>query len=414
MHRRTLALLLFLASTSLACGTGYEAESGGVSPGLSSVTEPAGDAPPPSSIVTAPLPPAGGFGPLVVAPQRERAKPSAPSSSSGPGGEGADCWASPVLTEYRLPQAGGKPSWVAAAPDGSVWFSDPATTSVARLEPSGAITRYSFPDERTPGSLAVGRDGSVWVATAGPAIAHLTRSGRLVGYAVPTTRGNPMGGVGDTVPTALTVGPDGAIWFVEMGADKVGRVGADGTVTEYPLPERDRIHANPEGLAVGSDGALWFSETLKMRMGRIDPKTFAISEFPIPPVPAGVPPATVTAGPDGALWFDGPMGSALGRMTTTGEFKAYPLPWQGQYSPNSITAGPDRRLWVIDSRNGKVLRMTVDGEVSELPAVSDPRGLHSAGLEQMEAGRDAVWFAQPAVNRIGRYACAGPDPSDAV
>jgi virginiamycin B lyase len=403
MHRRTLALLLLLTSTGVACGRGYEAESGGVSQTISStITGP-----------STPLPPTGGFGPVEVAPQREqRAALSSPSGSGG--GATENCWASPVLTEYTLAKDGGKPNWVAAAPDGSVWFSDPATTSVARLEPSGAVSRYPLPAGRTPGSLVVETDGSVWVATAGPAIAHLMKSGRLVGYGVPTTQGNPMGGVGDTAPTALAVGPDDAIWFVEMGADKVGRITGDGTISEYPLPSRERMHANPEGLAVGSDGAIWFSEILTTRMGRIDPKTFAITEFPIPPVPTGVPPATVTAGPDGALWFDGPMGSALGRMTTTGEFKAYPLPWQGQYSPNSITAGPDNRLWVIDSRNGKIIRMTVEGEVTELPAVSDPKGLYAAGLDQMTAGPDAVWFAQPEVNRIGRFACRRPASSDAA
>jgi virginiamycin B lyase len=413
MHRRTVALLLVLASTAVACDRGYEeeTESGGVSQSIfSTITGPPFDRPRPPFVPGPPPAPTGGFGPVQVSPHREQR--AVLSSSAGPGGGGAEnCWESPVLTEYTLAKSGGKPTWVAAATDGSVWFSDPATTSVARLEPSGAVTRYPLPEGRTPGSLVVARDGSVWVATVGPAIAHLTKSGRLVGYAVPTTQGNPMGGVPDTAPAALTAGPDGAIWFLEMGADKVGRITADGKITEYPLPERERMHANPEGMAVGSDGAIWFSETLKMRMGRIDPKTFAITEFVIPPVPAGVPPATVTAGPDGAIWFDG---SALGRMTTTGEFKAFPLPWQGQYAPNSITAGPDGRLWVIDSRNGKVLRMTTQGEVAELPAVADPKGLYAAGLEQMDGGPDAVWFAQPELNRIGRFACRKPASSDAV
>lgn len=407
MHRRTIALLLLLASTTVACDDGYGAESGGVSQSVSSViTGPTPPPPPPP-----PPAPTGGFGPIQVAPQREQ---RAVLSSAGAHSSGTkNCWASPALTEYTLAKAGGKPTWVTAASDGSVWFSDPATTSVGRLEPSGAVTRYPFPIGRTPGSLVVARDGSVWVTTVGPAIARLTPNGHLVGYPIPKSEPFRIGGTGEVSPAALTAGPDGAIWFHEVDADRVGRITRDGKVTEYPLPDRDRMHTNPEGMAVGADGAIWFSETLKMRMGRIDPKTFAITEFPIPPSPAGVGAASVTAGPDGALWFDGG-GPGLGRMTMGGDVTLFPLPWQGQYRPNSITAGPDDRMWFIDGRWGKVVRMTLQGEVSELPPVADPKGLYAASLEQMTAGPNAVWFAEPEVNRIGRFACRQPATSDAV
>jgi virginiamycin B lyase len=170
------------------------------------------------------------------------------------------------------------------------------------------------------------------------------------------------------------------------------------------------MHVNPEGIAAGADGAMWVSETLAMRVARVDVSTFHIAEFPVPPVPAGVPPAGMTAGPDGALWFDGPMGSALGRMTTGGEFRAYALPWQGQYAPTSATAGPDRRIWTVDTRNGKVLRTTVDGQTSEAPPVADPKALYEGGLRQLTAGPDAVWLTEAALNRIGRYACGTSRP----
>jgi virginiamycin B lyase len=293
---------------------------------------------------------------------------------------------------------------VAAATDGSVWFSDQADDSIGWLQPSGALTRYQLPAGRTPGSITVAADGSVWFATAGPAIAHLTTSGRLVGYAVPPPAvpakwGTPSG------PTALTTGPDGGVWFVDMGGDQVGRVDADGHVIQHPVPSGERMHVNPEGIVAGSDGAMWFSETLAMRVGRIDVHSFVITEYPVPPVPDGVPPAGVTAGPDGSIWFDGPVGSALGRMTTSGAFTAYRLPWEGQYAPNSATAGPDRRIWTVDGRNGKVLRTTLDGATSEAPPVADPKTLYGGGLRILSSGPDAVWLAEASVGQIGRYAC---------
>jgi virginiamycin B lyase len=412
MRQRIVPLLLLLISAGTACGRGFEAESGGVTKSVpaSDVRAPGGGLPP---FVPGPPPPpapTGGFGPVQVTPTREQAQVSPPPAVAG-GAGAADCWDAPVLTEYTLTTAGGRPRSVAEAADGSVWFSDAA--SIGRLEPSGAVTRYPLPAGRTPGSIAVDTDGSVWFATTGPAIAHLKRSGRLVGYAVPTTQPNPMGGNPDTVPIALTAGPDRAIWFLEAGADQVGRITPDGVITEYPLPNRDRMHANPEGMAAGLDKAMWFSEPLTMRVGRIDVHTFAITEFPIPPAPNGVGAATMTAGLDGAVWFEGG-GGAVGRVATNGDMTMFPLPWQGQYAPNSVTAGPDSRIWLLDSRNGKVLRMTLQGEVSELPPVADPKGLYASGLDQMTSGPDAVWFAESALNRIGRFACRQAVPSGAV
>jgi virginiamycin B lyase len=314
-----------------------------------------------------------------------------------------------VLTEYTLAAPGEKPGWVAADDHGAVWFSDQGDTSVGRLDPSGTVTRYPLPAGRTPGSITVAADGSVWFVTTGPAVAHLTRSGEVVGYAVPPVP-TPKWGMTDSEPTSLTTGPDGAVWYVNMGGDAVGRVDPAGHVSHYPLPSADRMHVNPEGIAAGADGAMWVSETLAMRVARVDVSTFHIAEYPVPPVPAGVPPAGMTAGPDGALWFDGPMGSALGRMTTGGEFRAYALPWQGQYAPTSATAGPDRRIWTVDTRNGKVLRTTVDGQTSEAPPVADPKALYEGGLRQLTAGPDAVWLTEAALNRIGRYACGTSRP----
>jgi len=52
---------------------------------------------------------------------------------------------------------------------------------------------------------------------------------------------------------AITVGPDGALWFIE--ANKIGRFTTSGVLTEYPVPSGDGL-----GITTGPDGALWFTE----------------------------------------------------------------------------------------------------------------------------------------------------------
>src|SRR5579884_1030036 len=186
MRRRMLVLALLLVSTATACGAGVEGESRNLpaSPGT-------GSAPPFVPAPPAPPAPTGGFGPMHVAPEHEQASASVTSDRKS----GAACWAKPALTEYALTKASGTPFSVATAADGSVWFSDPGTMSIGRLDSSGAVTRYPLPAGRKPGPLAVGVDGSVWFGTNGPAVGHLTPSGELTGFAVPTSEG-PIHGPG--------------------------------------------------------------------------------------------------------------------------------------------------------------------------------------------------------------------------
>lgn len=93
----------------------------------------------------------------------------------------------------------------------------------------------------------------------------------------------------------ITLGPDGALWFVEIGGGQVGRITADGDITAFPLPDRQ---ARPHAITAGPDGALWFTEWGTGRVGRItvagEIGSFALSR------PDGEPHGITVH--DGALW----------------------------------------------------------------------------------------------------------------
>ncbi|HSB77991.1 MAG TPA: streptogramin B lyase Vgb(B), partial [Candidatus Methylomirabilis sp.] len=72
-------------------------------------------------------------------------------------------------------------------------------------------------------------------------------SGRFQEFTVPT----PSAGL-----TALAVAPDGAAWFTELRAHKLGRV-YRGTIREFPLPRDD---ARPFGLAVDASNNVWYTD----------------------------------------------------------------------------------------------------------------------------------------------------------
>ena len=69
-------------------------------------------------------------------------------------------------------------------------------------------------------------------------------------------------------------------------------------VNTFPTPTAS---SQPFGITAGPDGALWYSESSANKIGRILPTGVTNTEFPIPT--AGGGPAGITTGPDGNLWF---------------------------------------------------------------------------------------------------------------
>src|SRR6202167_3482311 len=112
----------------------------------------------------------------------------------------------------------------------------------------------------------------------------------------------------------ITAGPDGALWFTEGDADKIGRITTMGVVTEYAVPT---LGSDPYDISSGPDGALWFTEHYGYKIGRIT-TSGVLPEFSMPTMDAW--PYGITAGPDGAMWFTeiADTVSKVARITTAG------------------------------------------------------------------------------------------------
>ena len=116
----------------------------------------------------------------------------------------------------------------------------------------------------------------------------------------------PVGGRAATEPTKptevaalgggvgpLTLGPGGALWFADGG--KLGRIDADGKLTEVPL---SGSVGSLQGIAAGQEGNLW--ATTGSEVDRITP-TGEVTRFPLPDGSEKAGPITVA--PDGTVWF---------------------------------------------------------------------------------------------------------------
>src|SRR5690242_9038607 len=147
-------------------------------------------------------------------------------------------------------------------------------------------------------------------------VAACVWAGGIVGQAqaAPVGTVTSYNGPGINAPTKIAAGPDGALWFTNLGsgtsAGSIGRIATSGTVTNYTAPSI----RSPLGITTGPDGALWFTDTGTSSIGRIT-TAGDVTEYKGTGIDA---PTDIVAGPDGALWFTNQGNDSIGRITTAG------------------------------------------------------------------------------------------------
>jgi virginiamycin B lyase len=269
-----------------------------------------------------------------------------------------------------------------------------------------------------------GQSGGASLSATATTAATLTN---ITEYAIPSA---------GVVSYSMTEGGDGAVWFGEGSAGgsatpataKIGRIGADGAMSEYPLPALTYAVA---ALARDGDGNVWYARvngaaltpppsgsSALFVMGRISP-TGTTTEF------RTSAPLALAAGPDGALWYTalGPQkvinqpSSMIGRMTMTGEVTEFPLPKDGIVARLLVT-GADGALWftfdTLENDQGLagsgsgIGRITTSGAVTLFPLPST-----AGSASSLVSGPDgSLWLAEAPINKglaphLARFTVAG-------
>jgi RHS repeat-associated protein len=189
-------------------------------------------------------------------------------------------------------------------------------------------------------------------------------------------------------PSAITLGPDGNMWFTEEEATKIGKVTNGGIVTEYPLPSEDE---EPDSIATGPDGNLWVAAYNGII--KVAPSGTVAATYPL-----AHEPARLTVGPDGNIWFT--EGEAIGKMTTAGATTLYPLPVGSGAS--GITTGPDGNLWFTESKTSRIGKITTSGALTEYPLAA------SRNPRRIVSGPDGnLWFVQLGTSTLAYITTAG-------
>lgn len=247
-----------------------------------------------------------------------------------------------------------------------------ATPNVIQGGGSKRWIQFALPTQNSePFGITVGPDGNLWFSELGAnKIGRLTPSGQLSEFRVPTSSGSPI---------AIAVGPDGALWFTELGGNKIGRITTSGSITEYHIPT---LHSQPMGLAAGPDGALWFVESSQTahKVGRIT-TTGTITEYQ-----AGFRHLYfIVAGADGRLWYTGGSGGAISAITTTGHVTHYAT----KNYTYGLTLAFDGNIWFTEM-NHTIGSVTPAGVVTEYPI---PGTIRLSMISQAPGGW--LWISEP-------------------
>jgi virginiamycin B lyase len=251
---------------------------------------------------------------------------------------------------------------------------------------SVTIKEFAIPTANSlPEAITTGPDGNLWFTESKTdKIGEINPTTHAIAeFRTPTANSEPIG---------ITAGPDGNLWFVETRVGKVGEINpTTHAIAEFPLPTANSI---PLGITAGPDGNLWFTE--RDKIGQINISTHVITEFPTPT--AGSAPTAITAGADGNLWFSENQVNQIGQINpTTHAIAEFAIPTGGG-GPQGITAGPDGNIWFAKA-NGDI------GQINPTTHVIADFPVPSASSEPtfITAGSDGnLWFTELLGNNIGQ------------
>jgi len=144
-------------------------------------------------------------------------------------------------------------------------------------------------------------------------------------------------------PHDPAVAPDGALWFTEQRANKLGRLDPrTGQMKEFPLPTPG---SGPHGLVADREGNIWFTAISKGYVGKLDPKTGSVKEYPTRDRRARDP-HTPVFDQRGRLWFTLEQSNFIGRLDPrNSEMRLAEVPTQDAV-PYGIAVTPGRALFL--------------------------------------------------------------------
>jgi glucose/arabinose dehydrogenase len=287
------------------------------------------------------------------------------------------------------------PSAIAVGPDGSLYIADTGNGRVRKAGADGTISTFAGGGKPADGlgdggaataaslnqpvGVAAGPDGSVYIADSGNHRIRVVDVAGLITTVVGDGEGRYSGDGGPAtdaslrLPTDIALGPDGSVYVADSGNHRVRKVAPTGLITTIAghggpanLPLGDggpaiEARVEPRCLAVGADGSIFIAEGATGRIRRVDP-TGIIAAF------AG----------DG--WPD--CINCLGRFAGDNG----PATGASLNAPGGLAVGADGSLFIADAGNARVRRVDSPGVITTVAGSGEGGGVLGDGVPASDAG----------------------------
>ena len=149
-----------------------------------------------------------------------------------------------AVSHYNVPTTSAEPEAITVDPSGNIWFIEVGAARIGELSPNNPSSITEYDVASSPKGIASDSSGDIWVTYSTVINEYNPTTGTLI-HSYGLGSGNAA--------AAITLGPDGNLWFSNPDG-KIGTITTAGVITENAV-----TRANPVGITSAPDGNIWFT-----------------------------------------------------------------------------------------------------------------------------------------------------------
>lgn len=216
----------------------------------------------------------------------------------------------------------------------------------------------------------------------------LLSTASIIEYEIPTARSAPHG---------IVAAPNGVIWFVEIGSNRLGRF--DPRIERFKEWKIPTSTSRPQGIALAADGRFYITEQSVDKIAVFDPRTETFVEYDLPT--AGSGPVMPIEGPDGAIWFTEQRGNRIGRLDPkTGMITEFPVATAAANLAGIIASRAENAIYFAELDAHRLGRLDVaTGQIEEFPTPTPGSGVRQLAIDRS----GGIWMTYYRAGKVARF-----------